>query len=164
MTHVADSRLVYTFAKAGDYVLRIRDAQEKGGEEYAYRLKIVPALPDYVLRINTDTARLVQGDSAVMSVTVLRKNDFDGEISLAVQDLPPGLTAGEAVIPAKEQEAKLTITAAANAAPGLYLADRRGHGHGGQANPGAQGGPRGDRSCRRSTSSIGCPPRDACWR
>ena len=65
MTHVADSRLVYTFAKAGDYVLRIRDAQEKGGEEYAYRLKIVPALPDYVLRINTDTARLVQGDSVV---------------------------------------------------------------------------------------------------
>jgi hypothetical protein len=121
VTHVADSRLVYTFAKAGDYVLRIRDAQEKGGEEYAYRLKIVPALPDYVLRINTDTARLVQGDSAVMSVTVLRKNDFDGEISLSVQDLPPGLTAGEAVIPAKEQEAKLTITAAANAAPGFYL-------------------------------------------
>ncbi len=121
MTHVADSRLVYTFAKAGDYVLRIRDAQEKGGEEYAYRLKIVPALPDYVLRINTDTARLVQGDSVVVSVTVLRKNDFDGEISLAVQDLPPGLTAGAAVIPAKEQEAKLTITAAANAAPGLYL-------------------------------------------
>jgi hypothetical protein len=121
VTHVADSRLVYTFAKAGDYVLRIRDAQEKGGEEYAYRLKIVPALPDYVLRINTDTARLVQGDSVVVSVTVLRKNDFDGEISLSVQDLPPGLTAGEAVIAAKEQEAKLTITAAANAAPGFYL-------------------------------------------
>jgi hypothetical protein len=121
VTHMADSRIVYTFAKAGDYVLRIRDAQEKGGDEYAYRLKIVPALPDYVLRINTDTARLVQGDSAVMSVTVLRKNDFDGEISLSVQDLPPGLTAGAAVIPAKEQEAKLTITAAANAAPGLYL-------------------------------------------
>jgi hypothetical protein len=121
VTHVADSRLVYTFAKAGDYVLCIRDAQEKGGEEYAYRLKIVPALPDYALRINTDTARLVQGDSAVMSVTVLRKNDFDGEISLSVQDLPPGLSAGEAMIPAKEQEAKLTITAAANAAAGLYL-------------------------------------------
>ena len=38
-----------------------------------------------------------------------------------MQDLPPGLTAAAAVIPAKEQEAKLTITAAANAAPGLYL-------------------------------------------
>ena len=121
VTHVADSRLVYTFAKAGDYVLCIRDAQEKGGEEYAYRLKIVPALPDYVLRVNTDTARLVQGDSVAMSVTVLRKNDFQGEISLAVQDLPPGLSAGEAVIAAKQQEATLTITAAANAAPGLYL-------------------------------------------
>ena len=49
VTHVADSRIVYTFAKAGEYVLRIGDVQVKGGEEYAYRVKIVPALPDYVL-------------------------------------------------------------------------------------------------------------------
>ena len=30
VTHVADSRLVYTFAKTGDYVLRIRDAAGEG--------------------------------------------------------------------------------------------------------------------------------------
>jgi len=118
-THIADSRLVHQFAKAGDYVVRIRDVQEKGGEEYAYRLKIAPARPDYVLRINTDSARLVQGDSAVLAVTVLRKDGFDGEIDLAVQDLPPGLSASDALIPAKQHEARLTITAAANAVPGL---------------------------------------------
>ena len=118
-THIADSRLVYTFPKAGDYVVRIRDVREEGGEEYAYRLKIAPARPDYVLRINTDSARLVQGDSIVLAVTALRKDGFDDEISLAVQDLPPGLTASEAVIPAKQQETQLTITASADAAPGL---------------------------------------------
>lgn len=121
LTHVADSRLVYTFAKTGDYALRIRDLQMEGGEEYAYRLKIVPARPDYVLRINTDSARLAQGDSVVLAVTALRKNGFEGEINLAVQDLPPGLSASDAVIPAKEHETRLTITAAANAAPGFYL-------------------------------------------
>ncbi len=118
-THIADSRLVYTFAKAGDYVVRIRDVREEGGEEYAYRLKIAPARPDYVLRINTDSARLAQGDSVVLAVTVLRKDGFDGEINLAVQDLPPGLSASDAVIPAKQHETQLTITAAASAAPGL---------------------------------------------
>ncbi|MGA2616126.1 MAG: hypothetical protein ABSF26_00870 [Thermoguttaceae bacterium] len=118
-THIADSRLVYTFAKAGDYAVRIRDVREEGGEEYAYRLKIAPARPDYVLRINTDSARLAQGDSIVLAVTVLRKNGFDGEISLAVQDLPPGLSASDAVIPARQNETQLTITAPANAAPGL---------------------------------------------
>jgi hypothetical protein len=121
VTHVADSRLVYTFAKTGDYVLRIRDAQDKGGEEYAYRLKITPARPDYTLRINTDSARLAQGDSAVLVVSALRRDDFDGPINLAVQDLPPGCTASDAVIPAKEHDVQLTITAPANAAPGLYF-------------------------------------------
>jgi hypothetical protein len=121
VTHLADSRLVHTFDKAGDYYLRIRDVRDEGGEEYAYRLKIAPARPDYVLRINTDSARLAPGDSAVLAITALRKDDFDGEISLAVQDLPPGWTASDTVVPAKQQEAQLTITAAAGAAPGLYF-------------------------------------------
>lgn len=120
-THLADSRLVHTFDTAGDYVVRIRDVREEGGEEYAYRLKIVPARPDYVLRVNTDTARLVQGDSAVLTVTALRKDGLDGDITLAVQDLPPGWTASDAVIPAKQQETQLTITAPADAGPGLYF-------------------------------------------
>ncbi|MGA2617533.1 MAG: hypothetical protein ABSF26_07995 [Thermoguttaceae bacterium] len=121
ITHLADSRLVHTFDKAGDYVVRIRDVRGEGGEEYAYRLRIAPAGPDYVLRINTDSARLAQGDSAVLAVTVLRKNGFDGEIKLAMQDLPPGWAASDTVIPAKQHEAQLTITAAPNAPPGLYF-------------------------------------------
>jgi len=120
-THLADSRLVHTFDKAGDYVVRIRDVREEGGEEYAYRLKIAPAQPDYVLRINTDVARLAQGDSAVLAVTALKKDGFDGEVKLTVQDLPPGWAASDTVIPAKQQEAQLTITAPSNAPPGLYF-------------------------------------------
>ena len=119
-THTADSRLAYTFAKAGDYVVRIRDAQEQGGDEYAYRLTIAPAQPDYVLRVHTDAAAVAQGDSAVLGVSALRKNDFDGEIRLTVQDLPPGLTASETVIPAQASETQLTITAAADAKPVFY--------------------------------------------
>ena len=64
-THIADSRLIDTFSKAGDYAVRIRDVRDEGGEEYAYRLKIVAARPDYVLRINTDSCALVPGDSAL---------------------------------------------------------------------------------------------------
>ncbi len=139
LTHVADSRLVYTFAKTGDYVLRIRDAQEHGGEEYAYRLKIAPARPDYVLRINTDSARLAQGDSVVLAVTVLRKNGFDGEISLAVPDLPPGLSASDAVIPARQHETRLTITRLGQRRARSVLSERRGHGHGRRPAAGAQG-------------------------
>jgi hypothetical protein len=119
-THTADSRLVYTFAKGGDYAVRIRDAQEKGGEEYAYRLTIAPARSDFVLRLHTSATVLAQGDSAVLGVSALRKNDFDGAIRLAVHDLPPGLVASEAVIAATADEAQLTITAAADAKPGFF--------------------------------------------
>jgi hypothetical protein len=118
-THIADSRLVHTFSQAGDYAVRIRDVRDEGGEEYAYRLKIAPARPDHVLRVNTDSARLAQGDSILLAITVLRKDGFDGEIKLAVQDLPPGLAAGDAVIAASQQETQLTIAASASATPGL---------------------------------------------
>ena len=143
-THVADSRLVHTFAKAGDYVVRIRDVHEQGGEEYAYRLKIAPARPDYVLRINTDSARLVQGDSAVLAVSVLRKDGFDGEIRLAVQDLPPGLLGQRGGDPGRgRDETQLTITARRMPRRGCTFR-RRGHRHGGRPAAGAEGRARRD--------------------
>ena len=115
-THSADSRLVYTFPKAGDYFLRIRDVQDKGGDEYAYRLTIAPPRPDFALRLATDTAQVSGGDSATLAVNVLRKDDFSGEIELAVRDLPPGFTVSEAAIAAGADDTNLTITAPAGAA------------------------------------------------
>ena len=56
--HHADSRLTYTFPAAGDYVLRIRDTQGKGGDEYAYRLVVAPPKPDCMLRMVPDMQRV----------------------------------------------------------------------------------------------------------
>ncbi len=116
LTHHADSRLDYTFPADGDYVIRIRDIQAKGGEEYAYRLHIAVPKPDFTLRTIPDNPRLGQGDSAMVTVKALRKDGFNGEINLAVQNLPKGLVASPAVIAAGQSQTRLTITAAEDAA------------------------------------------------
>ena len=109
-THHADSRIVYTFSTAGDYVLRIRDVQRKGGEEYAYRLVIGPPRPDFTVRINPGNYRMARGDTALLSVTALRKDGFGAAITFTVQDLPPGFTAPEGVIPAGQDQGQVTIS------------------------------------------------------
>jgi hypothetical protein len=110
-TYHADSRLLYTFAAAGTYTLRLRDVQGNGGEEYAYRLSVGPPQPDFQLRIVPDNPRMGQGDTAAITVTAIRKDGFDGEIQLDVEGLPPGFTASESIIQTGQDEGRLTITA-----------------------------------------------------
>jgi hypothetical protein len=114
-THHADSRILYTFAADGTYTLRLRDVQGNGGDEYAYRLTIAPPRPDFLLRIVPDNPRLGQGDTAAITVTAIRKDGFDGEIHLAVEGLPAGFRASDAVIQNGQDEGRLTITAPADA-------------------------------------------------
>ena len=104
LTHHADSRIAYTFPAAGDYVLRIKDIQQNGGPQYVYRLVIAPPRHDFALRVTPDNPRLTKGDTAVLTVKALRHDGFPGEISLAVQNLPPGFSASDAVIPAGQEQ------------------------------------------------------------
>jgi hypothetical protein len=126
VTHHADSRLMYTFPAAGDYVLRIRDIQGNGGEEYAYRIVIAPPRPDYALRISPDLLPVGQGETAMVTVDALRQDGFDGEIGLAIEGLPEGAVASEAFIPAKQNQSRLTISAPADAPLGVVSPTFRG--------------------------------------
>jgi len=111
LLHHADSRFAFAFPAAGDYILRIRDTQGQGGDEYAYRLVVAPPKPDCVLRLVPDMQRVAKGDSVAVTVTAERRDGFASEINLAVQNLPPGFTSSDAVIPAGQPQARLTITA-----------------------------------------------------
>ena len=55
--------------------------------------------------------RVAKGDSVVVTVAADRRYGLGGDIGLAVQNLPPGFTSSDAVIPAGQPQAKLTITA-----------------------------------------------------
>jgi hypothetical protein len=120
LLHRADARMVHTFESAGEYTVRVADVTEMGGSEYAYRLRIAPAEPDFILRVKTDAASVGTGDSALVALNVLRENDFDAPVRVQVQDVPAGFTASEAIIPAGETDAHLTIAVPVEAAPGFY--------------------------------------------
>jgi hypothetical protein len=120
LVHHLDSRLVYTFPAAGDYVLRIKDVQRNAGEEYAYRLAIAPPRPDFALLVSPDNPRLGKGDTAILTVKAIRKDGFGGEIRVAARDLPPGFAASEAVVPAGQDTARLTITAPSGGPVGIF--------------------------------------------
>jgi hypothetical protein len=118
--HHADSRIQYTFSAAGNYVLRIRDAQRHGGEEYAYRLVIAPPQPDFTVRVTPDNVRLGPGETAMITVNALRKDAMREAISISLADLPAGFTASEGVIPSGQDQVALTVTAPAGAALGVF--------------------------------------------
>jgi hypothetical protein len=119
LAHNADSRILYTFPAAGDYYLRLRDIQGKGGAEYAYRLVLDVPHPDFTLRIAPDNPRLGVGDTAAITVGAVRHDDFAGEIKLAVENLPAGYRASEALIAAGQNEGRLTITSPESAKLGV---------------------------------------------
>jgi hypothetical protein len=55
----------------------------------------------------------------MLTVTALRKDGFEGEISISAKDIPGGFIVSEALIPAKQNEARFTVTAPPDAAPGV---------------------------------------------
>ena len=119
ITHHADSQLIYTFPADGDYVIKIRDVQNKGGEEYAYRLTIAPPRPDFALLVTPDNPRLGGGDTVALTANAIRRDGFRGEIELSLDGLPEGCVVSNAVIPAGQDQVRLTITAPADAPLGL---------------------------------------------
>jgi len=119
VTHHADSRLVYTFRRKGNYYVCLRDIQGNGGEEHAYRLAIGPEQPDFALRITPDNPRVGKGETVLLNVDAIRKDNFTNEIVVSVQDLPPGFSASQAVIATGRNQAPLTITAPPDAELGV---------------------------------------------
>jgi hypothetical protein len=115
----ADSRLENWSAPAdGKYLLEIRDLHLRGGPQYTYAVEITRAEPYFELEADTDKTLLAPGMNAVFYVRALRKNGFAGDIQLAVDGLPPGVTAVPGKILAGAPDGCVILQAAANAPVG----------------------------------------------
>jgi hypothetical protein len=109
-THHADSRLTATLPSNGSYSLYIGDAQQKGGPEYAYRLRIGAPRPDFELRVTPSGINAGVNASVPLSVHALRRDGFSGPIALSLKDAPRGFTLAGAVIPAGSEQVRVTLT------------------------------------------------------
>ncbi len=128
----ADSRLLFTAPADGRFLVRVTDARNAGGERFAYRLTVRPAVPDFSITLNTMNLTVPAGAGASFAVKVDRMDGFDGPIRVDFANLPKGFTAttpvdvdpgqlaGEATLfadenvkAAMEDWAKMKITATA---------------------------------------------------
>jgi hypothetical protein len=109
-THHADSRIMTTLPAGGTYYLYLGDAQQKGGPEYAYRLRIGAPRPDFDLRVTPSSINANGGITVPIAVHALRKDGFSGDIALALKGAPQGFTLIGGLLPAGRDEVRLTLT------------------------------------------------------
>jgi hypothetical protein len=110
-THHADSLITATLPAKGMYYLYLGDAQQKGGAEYAYRLRISEPRRDFDLRVVPSSINLAGGMTVPITVYALRRDGFSDEISLSLEDAPRGFTLSGGLVPAGQDRVRLTLTA-----------------------------------------------------
>ena len=111
----ADSRLDFVAPAEGDYILHLKDVRGMEGADFAYRLTLRDARPDYRLSAGPANPNIPRGGSAIMTVSVTALRGFDGAIDIEVKGLPAGVSAAPATIPAGQLSTEVVLTATANA-------------------------------------------------
>ena len=116
-THGQEAALVFTPAADGDYVLRVRDLNSKGGDAWVYHVELEAAQPDFTVRCDPDKAMIGPGSSTAWYVQVTRTGGFTGAVQVAVEGLPRDVTASPLTIGPTMKEGVIVVTAAPTAAP-----------------------------------------------
>jgi hypothetical protein len=109
-THHADSLLMATLPADGTYYLHLGDSQQKGGPAYTYRLRVSPPRPDFDLRVIPSGINAGAGTTVPITVYALRKDGFNGAITLALKDAPAGFVLSGARVPENQDHVRLTLT------------------------------------------------------
>ena len=108
-THHADSQLSATLPADGTYYLSLDDAQQGGGPEYGYRLRISPPRPDFELRIVPSTINVRGSASVPLTVYALRRDGFSEEIAVELKDAPEGFALVGGRVPGDQDQVRLTL-------------------------------------------------------
>jgi len=109
-THHADSFILTTLPSSGTYFIQLRDTQQKGGPEYAYRLRVSEPRPDFDLRVTPSAIDAAPGETVPITIHALRKDGFSGEITLVLKDAQRGFTLTGGMVPAGQDQVRITLT------------------------------------------------------
>jgi hypothetical protein len=94
----------------------VSDAQGHGGPEYAYRLRVGPPRPDFALLIAPSSLSLPAGGLEPVTVHVVRRDGFAGEIDLALVGAPAGFALSGGRLPPGRDQVRVTLSAPPGAA------------------------------------------------
>ncbi|HEV3344061.1 MAG TPA: hypothetical protein VG125_27045, partial [Pirellulales bacterium] len=108
----------WTAPADGKYVVEVRDLHLRGGPQFVYFLGVTRSEPRFVLDIDTDKTLLAPGTAGAIFVRTYRKGGFTGEVQLAVEGLPPGVTAVSGRILESGRDGCIVLQAAPDAPRG----------------------------------------------
>lgn len=111
----ADSRLDFVAPKDADYILHLKDVRGLEGPDFAYRLTLRDANPDFQLRASPANPNIPKGGAIPVTISANRLQGYEGPIDVEVKGLPRGVTAGAATIPGGQDSTVVILTAAADA-------------------------------------------------
>lgn len=111
--NLSDSFLRFTFSEDGTYFLRVEERiASRGSKAFAYRLRIAPpTAPDFTLQLPSDALTVSRGTPTKFKIKVNRSGGFAEPIQLELENLPPGVTAENTLIPGNAGEIELTLQA-----------------------------------------------------
>jgi hypothetical protein len=110
-----DSLVHFTAPADGDYLVHIKDAEGRSGENFAYRITLREPLPDFRLSVEPANPNVPLGGSIPVAVTAFRMDDFDGPIDVTLDNLPAGLKVSSGVIGPGQVRTTLLLSASSDA-------------------------------------------------
>lgn len=119
---VSDARLTWKAPAAGQYTIKIKDRlTSRGGERYAYRLKIKEAesAPGFQLLFSESQISINQDEEKTVNLTLNRIGGFTGPVQIRVEGLPEGITVEPALIEEQKNKVALKLKASKEAPIGL---------------------------------------------
>jgi hypothetical protein len=118
-----DAALVFVSPGDGDYVLRIRDLNSKGGPTFVYHIEADWSRPDFALKCDGDKAMIGPGSRTAWFVQLTRTGGYAGPVKVEVQGLPKGVTVNPLTIQPGQTQGLLVLSAAADAPRGASLVE-----------------------------------------
>jgi len=86
-THDADSWVSVTLPEDGTYTCVISDSQHKGGNAYAYRLRMSAPQPDFEIRLIPSHIEMSgDGGSDTLTAHLIRRDGFTGPVTLKIRE------------------------------------------------------------------------------
>ncbi len=99
----------YTFPADGTYRLRAEDTSRRGGPDRVYRIAVEAYQPGFTLAAAAEKVDAPQNGVFVVKVTAGRR-DYNGPITLAVENAGEGCTLQNNVIPEGKPETTMSVT------------------------------------------------------
>ena len=109
ITHHADPRFIATLPQTGKYTLELGDTQGRGGDAYAYFLRITPPAPDFDLRLEPASLNAIAGCHTPFTVHLIRRGGFNGPVRVRLRNVPEGAKLSGGTIPAGADKAVMTL-------------------------------------------------------